>query len=113
MVGANRMAALHAKFLGKSGPTDVLTFELERDPRGRVISGEVVICATVAARVAKRGGHSAGHELLLYALHGLLHLSGFDDKTEAGFAKMHAKEDEILRKMGVGAIFGRSRAGVS
>jgi probable rRNA maturation factor len=111
IVGSKRMAALHKEFLGQTGATDVLTFELEHDRRGRVISGEVVICAAVAARWAKRNGHSVGRELLLYALHGLLHLCGWDDKTETGFAKMHAKEDQILKQIGVGPVFGRSRGG--
>jgi len=102
---AKQIAALHKQFLREAGPTDVLTFELEHDRRGRVVSGEIVICSTVARSRARRLGHPAVHELLLYAIHGLLHLSGFDDKTASAFAAMHAKEDEILTRLGVGPVF--------
>jgi hypothetical protein len=43
--------------------------------------------------------------LLLYGLHGMLHLCGFDDRTERAFRAMHAKEDEILTRLGVGPVF--------
>jgi probable rRNA maturation factor len=102
---AKRMSILHKRFLNHSGPTDVLTFELEHDPRGRPTSGEIVICSTVARVNAKKLGHPLSHELLLYALHGLLHLSGFDDRTASTFAAMHAKEDEILTRLGIGPVF--------
>jgi probable rRNA maturation factor len=105
IVPAKRMAALHKQFLGESGPTDVLTFELDHDRRGRPITGEIIVCSTVAKDRARRLGHPPAHELLLYAIHGLLHLSGFDDKTASAFATMHAKEDEILTRLGVGPVF--------
>ena len=105
IVPAKRMAALHKQFLNEPGPTDVLTFELEHDRRGRVIAGEIIICSTVAKARARSLGHPAAHELLLYAIHGLLHLSGFDDKNASAFATMHAKEDEILTRLGVGSVF--------
>ena len=107
IVPAKKMAALHKTYLHESGPTDVLTFELDHDSRNRPTSGEIVICSAVARARAKELGHSAGHELLLYALHGLLHLSGFDDRTESAFAAMHAKEDEILTRLGIGPLFSR------
>ena len=103
------MALLHKKFLHQSGPTDVLTFELDHNPRGRVTSGEIIICHTVAQQRARTLGHSVAHELLLYALHGLLHLSSFDDRTPSGFTIMHAKEDEILTHLGVGPVFSKRR----
>ena len=39
-------------------------------------------------------------------MHGVLHLIGFDDRTAAGYRKMHRKEDEILTRLGVGPVFG-------
>jgi probable rRNA maturation factor len=105
IVPGRQMAVLHGKFLGQTGPTDVLSFELERDRRGRVISGEIVVCSTLAKARARQLGHPLSHELLLYAIHGLLHLSAFDDRTESGFAAMHAKEDEILTRLGIGPVF--------
>jgi probable rRNA maturation factor len=105
LVGDCRMSALHHKFLGIPGPTDVLTFPLELDRKGRPISGEVVICVPEARRQCRQKGGKLREELLLYALHGLLHLCGFDDRTETDFRRMHRKEDEILERLGVGRVF--------
>ncbi len=105
LVGEQRMARLHEDFMQIPGPTDVLTFELEHDRRGNVTSGEIVICVPVAQRHARRAGHAVCDEVLLYALHGVLHLTGFDDLTEDGYCKMHRKEDEILKRLGIGAVF--------
>jgi probable rRNA maturation factor len=105
LVGERRMGELHDRFMGIAGPTDVLTFELEHDPRGRVVAGEVVVCVPWAVREARRLGMAARDEVLLYAVHGLLHLCGYDDKTDRDFAAMHRREDEILQRLGVGAIF--------
>ena len=111
VVDADTMSNLHARFLNVHGPTDVLTFELDRGPDGRVTEGEIVVCLDVAAAQAAARGHAVEHELLLYAVHGLLHLSGYDDLTDAGYAAMHAREDEILKTLGVGAVFTRAQAG--
>src|SRR5947207_8229992 len=56
LVGDKRMAALHEQFMGIGGPTDVLTFELEHDARGRAVAGEVVVCVPYAVRQARRSG---------------------------------------------------------
>jgi probable rRNA maturation factor len=109
MVGDATMVSLHEEFLGIPGPTDVLTFELEHDSRGRVISGEVVICVPEARRQAKKRRSPVERELLLYALHGMLHLIGFDDRTDVGYRKMHEKEDEVLTELGAGPVFAASR----
>jgi probable rRNA maturation factor len=109
IVPSSRIAQIHERFLDQRGPTDVLTFELEHNARGESISGEIVICSTIAKSRAKSLGHPVCHELLLYAVHGLLHLSGFDDRTAAAFAAMHAREDEILTRLGVGPVFARDR----
>jgi probable rRNA maturation factor len=107
LVTDREMADLHQQFMNISGPTDVLTFPLESDRRGKATDGEVVICVPEARRQAKSHGVPVRDELLLYALHGLLHLSGFDDRTDRDYRKMHAAEDAILQKLGVGAIFDR------
>ena len=105
LVGDARMAKLHAQFMGIAGPTDVLTFPLDEDARGRVTSGEVVVCVPEARRRAKDHKERPERELLLYALHGMLHLCGFDDRTDRGFARMHRAEDMILTQLGVGPVF--------
>jgi probable rRNA maturation factor len=106
LVGDRRMAALHERFMGIAGPTDVLTFELDHDARGRVTAGEVVVCVSHALREARRRrGVAPRDEVLLYALHGMLHLCGYDDRTDRDFAKMHRREDQILNALGVGAVY--------
>ncbi len=101
------MAHLHKRFLNDSSPTDVLTFELDHNARNQVTSGEIIICLTIAQKQARKLNHAVAHELLLYALHGLLHLSGFDDRTPSTFKVMHAREDEILTRLGVGPLFSK------
>jgi probable rRNA maturation factor len=107
IVGDRKMAELHESFMGIEGPTDVLTFELDHDARGRVTAGEVVVNAQEATRRAREHGVAVADELLLYAVHGLLHLSGYDDTTKMAYAKMHRKEDQILTRLGVGRVFSR------
>lgn len=107
LVGDKAMADLHQRFMGIAGPTDVLTFPLDEDVRGRVTAGEVVVCIPEARRRAEAEGTHVRHEALLYALHGILHLAGYDDLTPADYRKMHRTEDRILSAIGVGAVFER------
>src|SRR5690349_2777698 len=78
IVGDKRMSELHMRFMNIPGPTDVLTFPLDSDSAGRVTEGEVVVCLPEARRRAREHRTPVEHELLLYALHGLLHLCGYD-----------------------------------
>jgi len=105
LVNDARMSGLHEQFMGVAGPTDVLTFELDHDARGRVTAGELVVCVPEARRQAKTRGIELRMELLLYALHGMLHLCGFDDRTDRGFRTMHRREDDILTALGFGPVF--------
>ena len=107
LVNDVEMSALHLKYLGLRGPTDVLTFPLEMDNHDMAVAGEIVICVPEARRRAKSEGTTARNELLLYAIHGLLHLCGHDDRTQSGFQTMHREEDMLLTKLGVGPVFAR------
>ena len=111
LVGNRKMAELHERFMNIPGPTDVLTFELDHDGKGRVTAGEVVVCVPYAVNQAKKRGVRVEKELLLYGLHGMLHLCGLDDRNEVDFAHMHHREDEILKRLGVGAVFCSSGKG--
>lgn len=108
LVGDQRMTELHQRFMQINAPTDVMTFEMEHDSRGRPISGEVVVCVPEARRRAGPSKKAIRRELLLYSLHGMLHLSGFDDRTKRDFDRMHRMEDHLLTQLGVGAIFNPS-----
>ncbi len=87
LLSDRRMAFLHRKFLGQSGPTDVLTFQ----------HGEIFISVDTARRHARAFGNSLLQELKLYIVHGLLHLHGFDDQTPSEAHKMKAAQERILR----------------
>jgi probable rRNA maturation factor len=105
LVNDKTMSALHERHLKIAGPTDVLTYELEHDAAGRCTAGEVIVCVPEAKRQAAERGTTISNEILLYALHGTLHLAGFDDRTERLFRVMHAMEDDILTRIGVGPVF--------
>lgn len=105
LAGDRRMSALHEAFMGVAGPTDVLTFPLESDHRGRATAGEVIICVPEARRQAKLRKIEPRLEVLLYALHGMLHLIGHDDRTDHAFRIMHRTEDAILTELGFGPVF--------
>ena len=105
LVGDQTMSRLHEEYMDIPGTTDVLTFEIDYGAGGRVSEGEVVICVPEARRQAEAHSHTVQQELLLYGLHGLLHLSGYDDRNVADHRRMHRKEDEILQRLGIGKIF--------
>ena len=97
------MQGLHERFCRDPSTTDVLTFATNEP--GRAIECDIAICVDEATRRAAELGHSARQELLLYALHGLLHACGHDDLDPVTHAAMHAEEDRILVAAGIGAIF--------
>ena len=78
-VGSTAMRTLNRRFRKKDRPTDVLSFPLgKRGPDGRHYLGDIVIAVPVAFRQAREKGHSLKRELELLAVHGFLHLLGFD-----------------------------------
>jgi probable rRNA maturation factor len=85
---------LNRQYLDHDYPTDVLSFLLERDERG--LEGEVIVSVDTAARRAVEFGWSTADELLLYVIHGTLHLVGYDDQTESTRAEMRAAERRML-----------------
>jgi len=103
LVDDDEMARLHDRHMGVRSPTDVLTFDMAQP--GGPIEADLVICVDEARRIAAELGHDVEREVLLYALHGLLHCAGFDDQDEPGAAAMHAEEDRILRLIGVGPTY--------
>jgi len=95
IVGPDEMAELNYDYLRHAGPTDVLSFDLSESGR-KGICAQLVICGEVAVRQAAAHGQRPQRELMLYVVHGLLHLMGYEDKSIRGAARMHAREDEIL-----------------
>ncbi|MGQ3686137.1 MAG: rRNA maturation RNase YbeY [Candidatus Loosdrechtia sp.] len=66
----------------------------------KTITGEIVISAEMAAEVAQENGYPVEGEIVLYVIHGLLHLLGYDDKKKSAAKKMHLKEKELLERFG-------------
>jgi len=110
LVNDRTMCDLHRRYMNDPTTTDVLTFPIDLDRRGRATAGEVYVCVPEARRMSKEHGTRAADEVLLYALHGMLHLAGFDDRTQPEFERMHRTEDRILTRIGVGAVFHPSRS---
>ncbi len=108
IVPAPDIAGLNRRFLGHAGATDVLSFDLSDEAEaGRAgISAQLVVCGDVAARQGRLRGTGGQRELMLYVVHGLLHLMGYEDTTVRGRARMHAREDEILTAFGIGTVYG-------
>jgi probable rRNA maturation factor len=103
IVSDRRMRALNRQFRGKDHATDVLSFPADPStPLGapmRGFLGDIVIAAGVAKKQAKAAGHSLKTEIRVLALHGLLHLLGYDHDTDDG--KMARAEARLRRKAGL------------
>ncbi len=96
---------LNKQFLAHDEPTDVLTFP-HSAPGAKKLEGDVVIGYQVAEEYAADRGHPVGPELVLYVVHGCLHLCGYTDTDDRGAAEMRKKEREYLTKLGVPDIAG-------
>jgi probable rRNA maturation factor len=78
-VGERAIRTLNRKYGKKDKPTDVLSFPLgEKGADGRFYLGDIVIAVPVAYRQSRAKGHSLDWELRLLAIHGFLHLLGYD-----------------------------------
>jgi probable rRNA maturation factor len=98
VIGVNnrRCRRLNRTFLGHDYVTDVISFPLEDAPR---LEGEIYINLDRARVQAGEYRVSTRHELARLAIHGTLHLTGYDDRTRADAARMHAREDVVLARM--------------
>jgi probable rRNA maturation factor len=90
----SELRALNSRFRGKDSPTDVLSFP---PVFGLVdaFAGDVAISAEMAAYNARLLGHSPAEEIKILALHGMLHLAGYDHERDHGEM---ARTEERLRK---------------
>ena len=110
------IADLNEQFMGKTGPTDVLSFPIEAEPEmsGRVpdasstgpgshsseviprLVGDILICPKVAARNAVEHDVTFDDEVALLVVHGVLHLLGWDHMIDAEAELMESRERELL-----------------
>jgi len=95
LVSDARIRALNRRYRRVDRVTDVLSFPSNLHS----FLGDIVIARGVAGRQARRAGHSELTEIRLLALHGLLHLLGYDHERDAG--RMQRTERRLRRKGGL------------
>jgi probable rRNA maturation factor len=97
---------INRQFLDHDEPTDVITFVLGQSDG--FIDGEIVVSADMAANSAPAIGWSQQEELLLYVIHGALHLTGYDDLKSSAKRRMRNRERHYLAAIGIKQPFSKS-----
>lgn len=85
IVSAEDISEVHGRFLDDATATDVITFDY----------GEIIVSADMAEDRASGFGHSTERELVLYIIHGLLHLAGYNDKSDGESEEMSSIQATI------------------
>ncbi len=98
VTGSSEMHALNLQFRKKDKATDVLSFPSNTTGE-KSFAGEIAISADIARKNANALGHSVAVEVKILALHGILHLAGFDHERDNG--KMARKEAALRREFGL------------
>jgi len=111
VVDDRRIHELNRRFLKHDYPTDVLSFLLEQSDG--YLEGEVIVSAERALAECGRYGWGPTEELLLYVIHGALHLAGCDDGRPDERRKMRAREKTCLEQVGIEYPDRRSRRAAS
>ncbi|WP_332646931.1 rRNA maturation RNase YbeY [Lysinibacillus sp. 54212] len=108
---------INREYRDKDQPTDVISFALEELGEGEVqiigegiprILGDIIISTDRTKEQAEEYGHSFERELGFLAVHGFLHLLGYDHMTEEDEKEMFGKQDEILATFGLKRDNGHS-----
>ncbi len=106
LVGEGRIKALNKKYRGKNKITDVLSFPLQdkislKSTESGILSlGDIFICLPVAKKYAVREGVSLDYKLSFLAVHGFLHLLGYDhEKSTEEKDRMFTLQDKIMNKL--------------
>lgn len=111
LVDKDRIAELNQHHMGKTGPTDVLSFPIEdaepgippsRDPGGPpVVLGDIFISTDIVRAHAEEFETPFDTELHLMVCHGVLHILGWDHQTDAEATRMEEREAAHLARMGM------------
>lgn len=105
LVTADKMARINEQFLQHSGSTDVITFDYHEgyaevaEERSAEVAGEIYISIADAVNQAKEFSAKWQEEVVRYAIHGVLHLRGYDDVTPEKRRVMKREENRLLRRM--------------
>ena len=100
VVDDETMRVVNRDYHETDAPTDVLAFPLGDPPTPDAFHAEIVVSLDTAAREATARGVSPVSELLLYVVHGTLHMLGYDDHDPEDARRMHGRTLEILRELG-------------
>lgn len=106
-VSAEEIQEINRNYRDKDSVTDVISFAMEEgeeefeDPTDIRVLGDIIICTDRAKEQAEEYGHSYERELGFLALHGLLHLLGYDHMNEADEKKMFGRQNAILTAYGL------------
>jgi probable rRNA maturation factor len=101
IVGNARSRSLNARYRHKDSATNVLSFAgAGVAPDGRLLLGELVICAPVVAREARAQAKTLKAHWAHMTIHGVLHLQGFDHEKPSEARNMEAREIQILDRLG-------------
>lgn len=99
---------MNREYRGIDRPTDVLSFALEEGEEEEIFGGpeenllgDIIISVETAVRQAEEYGHSVEREMSFLALHGMLHLLGYDHMEEEERQEMRAQEKAILESLGI------------
>ncbi|HET6760607.1 MAG TPA: rRNA maturation RNase YbeY [Gemmatimonadaceae bacterium] len=100
-VGRAAMSELNRRYMRHHGPTDVISFGLQRTGKGGPVIGDIYICPEVARDNAKRQGVSVTEEVLRLVVHGTLHVLGHDHPTGASrtTSPMWRRQERILARV--------------
>jgi probable rRNA maturation factor len=98
VTSSHELRRFNRSFRRKDKPTDVLSFPAVSD-LSESLAGDVAISSEIAAKNAQQLGHSTGQEIKILALHGLLHLAGYDHERDHG--EMARKEQRLRRSLGL------------
>lgn len=97
-VGSAEGRALNRQFRGRDRPTNVLTFDYEREP---LVQADIVICLPVLRAEAATQGKPERDHLAHLVVHGVLHAQGHDHEDDVEARRMEALETTILRRFGI------------
>ena len=89
---------INQRFLASHEITDVISFPFGNNPG--FVDGEIIVSVETAVEVANSNHSSVEGEIILYIIHGILHLLGFDDNNSVNAGIMHEKEAEVLSFLG-------------
>jgi probable rRNA maturation factor len=109
-VDNEKIREINRDYRGKDKPTDVISFALEEMGDGEIevvgaeippVLGDIIISIPKAREQAEEYGHSFMRELGFLAVHGFLHLLGYDHETEEEEKEMFSKQEQILEQFGL------------